>query len=79
MIITKKDISVYKNIVLILDILILISQPKKGQEKHTVKNSGVDASTEPPNHTANLWMGWLSTLTSTGCDCELQKNGNKKN
>ncbi|KAF1888050.1 hypothetical protein Lal_00024062 [Lupinus albus] len=35
---------------------------------HTVKNSGVDASTEPPNQTANLWIGWLSTLTSTGCD-----------
>ena len=35
---------------------------------HTAKNSGVDASTEPPNQTANLWMGWLTTLTSTGCD-----------
>lgn len=34
---------------------------------HTAKNSGVEASTEPPNHTANLWIAWLTTLTSTGC------------
>jgi hypothetical protein len=38
------------------------------RKRHTVKNSGVDASTDPPNQTANLWIGWLSTLTSTGCD-----------
>jgi len=43
---------------------------------HTVKNSGVDASTDPPNQTANLWIGWLSTFTSTGCDCR-QKGKSK--
>jgi len=43
-------------------------------EIHTVKNSGVDASTDPPNQTANLWIGWLSTFTSTGCDCRHQIN-----
>jgi len=45
---------------------------------HTVKNSGVDASTDPPNQTANLWIGWLSTFTSTGCDCRYQINEVKK-
>lgn len=44
---------------------------------HTAKNSGVDASTEPPNQTANLWMGWLTTLTSTGCDWRTQKRRSK--
>lgn len=50
--------------------------PKKDYNLHmekryninTAKNSGVDARTEPPNQTAYLWMGWLTTLTSTGCD-----------
>lgn len=50
----------------------------KMYKMHTVKNSGVDASTEPPNQTANLWIGWLSTLTSTGCDCGLQIKEIKK-
>lgn len=53
--------------------------PEKGKrKKHTVKNSGVDASTDPPNQTANLWIGWLSTLTSTGCDCGIQEVKRKK-
>ena len=45
---------------------------------HTAKNSGVDASTEPPNQTANLWMGWLTTLTSTGCDWRFRREGAPK-
>ena len=50
---------------------------KKRQKFHTAKNSGVDASTEPPNQTANLWIGWLSTLTSTGCDWAPNKQNEK--
>ena len=33
---------------------------------HTLLNSGVDASIEPPNHTANRCMWCEITFTSTG-------------
>jgi hypothetical protein len=38
---------------------------------HTLLNSGVDASIEPPNHTAKRCMWCEMTLTSTGIDLSL--------